>query len=289
MHDSDFLQPAYNPQVTVDELPPHNTGVLEGQRPEDFVAGKIGALPYEIVNSSGDWRNYQVRGEKQWYPSFDTMNCTSYANNNSAEIQLKFKTGYEFNFSDRAMGVLAGNTLQGNYLYKPADVGRLLGRVLEEDYPNDDGAQSWYEYHKMLPPSLRLIRFNESYEWVPTDKTSLKYHLRQAPIQMVIVGGALKHAVVLVHIDTQGYWYVDSYSPFIKLTTQAPSSALKVVVKPMSNSIFYHKQGSQEYGFAMPALSEDALKNLALLLGKPELIKTDGKIDFAQAKEVSGL
>jgi len=266
-----------------------NTGVLLGQKFTDWVSGKVSGVKYEVVNSSGDWRPYVPTGEKQYYDTFDTLNCTSYSNNNAAEIQLKYYTGYEFNFSDRALGELAGNTTQGNYLYKPADASRQYGRILEQDWPDDAGGDNWNSYYQGVPLNVldKALFFQESYEWVGTDRTTLRYHLKQAPIQIVIGTSTLLHAVVLLKADSFGLYYFDSYSPWIKKTTQVPVSALKLITKPMSNVTFVHKSGTQEYGFFFPKLSPDALRDMAMNIGKNEIVKGDGTIDFAQAHEMT--
>jgi len=287
-----YLHPTYGElQTPIDQFPLRPTGVLLGKRFSDWVYGKVSGIKYEAVLASADWRPFIVLGETQGQPyfPFETFACTDYSNNSLAEIQLKQQTGYEFNFSDRALSVLSGTTNSGNYLYKVADVGVLTGRIMEADYPDDkDDPQTWAQYNRPLPP-LIFHRFNEAYEWVDTDKASLQYHLKQAPLQITIPGNNPNHAVVLLFIDSLGYWYFDSYAPFLKVMSSPPASALKIIVKPMSNAVFYHKVGTQEYGFALPKLSPDALRDMALNLGKNELIKADGTLDFAQAKEISGL
>lgn len=58
--------------------------------------------------------------------------------------------------------------------------------------------------------------------------------------------------------------------------------------KFMSNVMFVHKAGTGEYGFYVPAMSQDALKdkakNFGLMVEKP-----DGTIDFSKAKDIQGL
>lgn len=56
----------------------------------------------------------------------------------------------------------------------------------------------------------------------------------------------------------------------------------------MSNALFVHKAGTQEYGFYLPALSQDAIKDKALNLGV-DILKADESVDFSKAKDVSGL
>lgn len=57
----------------------------------------------------------------------------------------------------------------------------------------------------------------------------------------------------------------------------------------MSNAVFYHKVGTQEFGFAFPKTGVEALKDMAKNIGREDVIKPDGSVDFSKAKEVSGL
>jgi hypothetical protein len=71
--------------------------------------------------------------------------------------------------------------------------------------------------------------------------------------------------------------------------TPAPTPAPPVPVSGIiSNAEFVHKVGTKEYGFYLPALSEDAIKDKAMNLGK-NILNDDGTINFPAAKEVSGL
>lgn len=56
----------------------------------------------------------------------------------------------------------------------------------------------------------------------------------------------------------------------------------------MSNVIFVRKGKTQEYGFYVPAFSEDALVDKAKNFGREDILN-GGQIDFTKAKEVSGL
>ena len=272
-------------KAPVDEIVQKLHGVLEGKRSTDYTVGGFSAVKYEARNPSGDWRNFLVREEIQVY-NFDTFACTTFANNNSAEIQIKFLTGAEFNFSDRAMAVLAENTPTGNYLYKPADVGRKFGRILEKDWPNLDGnPRTWQEWMKPIPQEVlnKRVRFKEEYEWIQPSRASIEYHLKQAPVLIVIQAGSYLHNVVCVYSDNRGFHYYDSYPPYLKITTQLPSSALKLIVRPMTNSKLV-KNGS-EWGFYMPCTNEQAMIDKALNLGIPLPTLNDGQnVDWPSLK-----
>lgn len=56
----------------------------------------------------------------------------------------------------------------------------------------------------------------------------------------------------------------------------------------MSNVIFAHKAGTEEYGFWVPATTAESAKDKALNFGLT-ITKPDGSVDFGQAKEINGL
>lgn len=53
----------------------------------------------------------------------------------------------------------------------------------------------------------------------------------------------------------------------------------------MSNAVFVHKPGTQEYGFFLPKTSEEALKDMALNLGREDILTLSGTVDFTKAQE----
>ena len=83
------------------------------------------------------------------------------------------------------------------------------------------------------------------------DRASLSYHLKHATIQFVIGTNGFLHAVVLVAIASRGLWYFDSYDPWLKITTQQPTSTLTLVIKPQPNSMVYKKQGEATLYFGV--------------------------------------
>ena len=205
-----------------------NHGIIEGQRNTDFVAG---ALPYEIRNPSGDWTTLLPPGEFQRNHVFDTMACVTFSALNSIEVQHKLITGKDRNFSDRFTAKMSGTTQQGNYLFKVADSIRKDGLVDEVVWPTADNFD-WNQYY-VFPP-IEVINkgrefFNEwevAYEFIDFNRDSLIYHLKHAPIQVVIPG----HAVLAFWSTQQVTKYFDSYEPFQKERTEVFSSALKIVL-----------------------------------------------------------
>ena len=267
-----------------------NHGVILGQRPEDWVAGSISGLTYEVINPSGDWRPYLPTKEIQ-FGREDSMACVSFSLINAIEIQEKFLTGKETNYSDRFLAKRSDTTQFGNYLYKVADVVRKEGIVKETSYPtlpNYTFAEYYAEIKEPLLTDLLiegkqwLERFTFNYEFIPLDKTELLKHIKQAPLQVVIPG----HAVVGFLCEQDIINYFDTYSPHEKTT---PYSMVQAVLKPVlklnnMTNVKLIKNGS-EFAYYVPATSEEALIDKALNFGYPLPTLDNGKrVDWSKIK-----
>ena len=128
----------------------------------------------------------------------------------------------------------AGHTRQGNYLNIVADTARKNGLVSEAAWPAPENF-TWETYYSEIPQEVKdrakkEFPFTIAYEWIPTDKASLLAHLQHAPIQITIPGKNPNHAVVLVAIVDNLYYYYDSYAPHLKTMSTPPASALKIVL-----------------------------------------------------------
>ena len=210
---------------------PHieNHGVILGQRDTDYIAGSITGLPYEVRNPTGDWLSYLPPGEWQRNHIVDTMACVTFSALNSIETQLKF-FGIEKEFSDRFTAIMSGTTKEGNYLFKVADSIRKDGLILEGDYSAPEH-YTWDSYY--TAPSIELINkareflteYEVRYEFVPPVKEQLIYHLKHAPLQIVLPG----HAVLNFFCEGDVIKYFDSYEPFLK-QTGAVYQALKIIL-----------------------------------------------------------
>lgn len=221
-----------------------NYGVLLGQRDTDYIAG---TLPYRVLNPSGDWFSWNPKEEWQWIlQKLDTMACVTFSALNVLETLYYFHTGTQKNFSDRFTAVMSGTTPQGNYLWKVADSIRKDGLVDETDYPPPP-ILTWENYY--TPPPIEVINkakeflksWTINYEFIPFDRESLLYHLKQSPIQVVIPG----HAVMSFYTTEQITKYFDSYAPFIKEWQKDFVSALKYVMSPNQMQVQLYKQKSR--------------------------------------------
>lgn len=274
-----------------------NHGVLLGKRPEDWLAGSIGALTYEVRNPSGDWRPFLVTKEYQKGKQ-DSMSCVSFSAISAIEMQEKFLTGIENNYSDRWIAKMSGTTVDGNYLYKVGDAIRNLGLVKESSYPAPPNF-TFAEYHAEIPEGKKNELKAEGQEWLQkwdvktefiegagigiwhTKKEDLMKHLKQAPIQIVIPG----HAVVDIFCEADLVNYFDTYKPFEKKTPYSNiQTAYKLLLTPksMTNSLIV--QNGSEYGIFDPATSEDGLITLMRNRGMNVPLTAEGKLDWTQVK-----
>lgn len=211
-----------------------NTGVLRGRQPTDYL---IGALAFETRNQSGDWEPYAPTGERQKGRE-DSMSCVSFSAINSIEMQEKLLTGKQPNYSDRWIAKMSETTQQGNYLWKVADAIRKYGLVLEEDYPTPAN-YTWDEYHAAIPAQKKaeliekgrawLAKWELAYEWLPVDAPTVRYHLKHAPVQIVIPN----HAIAQIRNVGDLARIFDSYSPYLKNKKQSQiTDAMKLVLTP---------------------------------------------------------
>lgn len=193
-----------------------NKGVILGSRPTDYIGG---TLPYEVRNSSGDWRPYLPVGEIQ-RGSEDWMDCVTRSATNTIEIQEKFLTGIESNYCDREVALGSGTTREGNYLYKVSEYIRKTGLAQQATWPDSQGG--WNEQYTPPRPPVRAQLDAEKKDWlskwdikdedIPFTKKSLQYHLKHAPIQVVVPG----HAVVDIFSQADVEKIMDSYPPYVK-------------------------------------------------------------------------
>lgn len=245
-----------------------NNGVIEGRLPTDFVAG---VLPYEVRNETGDWTPYLTKSENQYSSFADTMACVSFSCNHSIEIQQKFLTGVEVNYSNRWLAKMSNTTPEGNYLSIVADTARNKGAVTEEFWP-DPGNYTWDQYYAELPQATQdkglefLKHWSIAYEWVDVGNVAeIRKALKQAPLQVVLPG----HAVVEILNMNDYFRYFDSYSPYLKDKPQNTiTDALKIVLtrkdtmKLVNDNGTTYLVGSKGKIGVADAASENLLKQL---------------------------
>ena len=193
-----------------------NTGVIEAlPEPLDFIAGKKTGIVYREVLPGADWGEFLPKDETQFL-GFETSACVTFSAHNVIETQIDFvvKTGAlsgeklqklkdwgffdetgRFNCSDRFTAKMSGTTKVGNTLKAVWDSIHNNGLVPEAMWPAQ-GVKTWEEWIAEIPQDIKdfgknvLTILDIKYEWVVTgncgapDTNLLKYHLKQAPLQL---------------------------------------------------------------------------------------------------------
>lgn len=233
---------------------PNNHGVLEGRQPGGRVAGE---LPYVVRIPNGDWSNVMTTFDTQASSGGDRMNCVTESHQHSIERQMMFdiahglmpqphqdflrRNGYfdangNIKFSKKFNAIRNGTTIVGNWLYIVGDDAELdSGLIPEGMFPSETNEifDAFYDKRQVTQKMINLGReflqwFALPWEWIGSDIPTLMFHLKQAPIQVVIPG----HAILEILNKNTLMNYLDSYPPYIKEVLQNKiTDALKVVVQ----------------------------------------------------------
>lgn len=206
---------------------PINHGVIPGKKSNTFIGGTI---PWENRNPSGDWHQFLVPGERQYFQGFDTMACVSFAVNNSHEIQIKQQTGQEVNFSDRFLAKMSGTTMSGNWVYIVLDTWRNIGVVNEEEWPKPPEPTTFDAYYNPIPQFIQDRAKAQStnkfgvpvYEYI-SDRSpaNIKKQLQHAPLLITIPGHEITG--IVLSSDNVNLTVLDDYefnqepgNPFVR-------------------------------------------------------------------------
>ena len=263
-----------------------NTGALyQEPKAEDYRAGGVSKIIYK-ARTNGNWKPFRVTDEQQIGLYFDTNSCTDFGYANSVEEQVTYlidtkqlagnaltwfqDNGYfdengKFNISDRFNAILAGTTAEGNYINNPWEASRQYGMLPEKDLPSRLKDRAPWDFDDWINPksitqamrdkALESKKYLQvAYEWIGTDTASLEYHLKQAPVCILIpvcspwnttdiiqacsVGAG--HLVVLDGIIPGIYLNIfDSYNPCDKRLAYNYNirAAIKGIVEIVSNPL----------------------------------------------------
>ncbi len=256
-----------------------------------------------------DWKPYIPTDhdvQESAKPWAETNGCMAFATVHCIEIQEKYLTGMETNYSEQILCVKSGTSPQsGNSVSKVINTLEAIGLVKTSVSPEpvDFTVQQFY-----VQPDPKIVATGQ--EWLKrwsVSRTSVDpalalTYLDKSPVLITIdlnpdgdkTGFHQYHEVVLLN----DHEYFDSYGELVKpmtFTTGQPhriyfANLLIIKEKNMTNAEFVHKAGTSEYGFYLPALDESALLDKAMNFDLDISGPVGGSpIDFSKAKEVSGL
>lgn len=295
-------------------------GVIIDPKPTDYVSGdgNLGAIASRVLVPDGDWTSYTPKGERQSGNGFDSDDCTAFGYTNvletqwtpvkqvigisSAAMQFLEKNGYldsdgTPNFSDRALGSMAGTTSAGNSLNKVADTARKFGLIPESKWPSV--FTNYADYYKPIPDELKALAleflnyFELPYEQVFSHQ--LQDALNSAPLYVALVtcggwnnpepppiawcnaGNATNHAVCL--LKQNNFRIFDSYNPFVKdlATDYTIPYFYKILLNPKQMSQVKIAVIKGEAGIFLAASDPQQLVQVGKVFGREVQLGPDGK------------
>lgn len=300
-----------------------NTGIIEAPpSPSDWVLGASPLTTQPVVEKASDWLLYLPSFERQSSARLETYNCTAFSYTNVVETQLnrliklnlissqllQFLTDNNYivngqvNFSDRALGSMAGTFPPGNYLQKVADTARTQGLIPEALWGWDTNTVfNAQEYYKPVPTELKLLglqllQYLElPYQWVPT--SDIKTALLSSPLYAALNtcgsnwsstdvawcgATSTNHAVAMMEPDV----IFDSYQPYLKTLKsgyQVPYTLQVLTIEKMATNAKLVQYG-EGFGFFLESIGEEALVSDALNFGYPLPKTVDNKPDWSKIK-----
>ena len=268
-----------------DEFLPQN-GILWPiiEKPEAYRAGGESAIVYVENVADGSHIRWLSSDETQYSIYGDTSGCTNFAAQNSVEDQMNrlleagafpaehvqemkdlgyIKNG-KVELSDRYNYIKSGTKPGvGNWVYKPWEAIQDWGILPEADlpYPRNQRdpvfTMEQYADPSVITPAMDAKAAKSKkwitvlYEIVATDTASLKKHLKQAPLVILVAtckpwaenvpacANQPGHAVMLAGFNGDKPQIFDTYPPFVKTlaTDYKIWYAIKGVVMPKALAI----------------------------------------------------
>jgi len=165
--------------------------------PDHWVVGNLGSMTKTVIRPDGQWLDVVPPFEPQ-SKGFETCDCTGFGLLNDVEILAKV-LGFDFNLSDRFMGIVAGTSIErgGNDPHTVAEALRKCGAIAEADLPFDDtihNAQEFYSFKGNDEQTCRdagisfTLAWTFNHQWVFNNPTTankqdlMKEYLQYSPL-----------------------------------------------------------------------------------------------------------
>jgi len=157
---------------------------LEKSQEKGYVLGARGGVQGKVIKPDGDWRGWLSKFKPQ-RRKIETSSCTEFGNINADESLELYIYGITRNYSERALSIEAGNSINGNSPHKTAETWRKMGLAPDRFLPFTDEIGSWEEYMSGMNDEVRkamkafLKEYSPKHEWVFNRKDSPKEKRRK--------------------------------------------------------------------------------------------------------------
>lgn len=239
-----------------------------------------------------DWINF-IPPDKdvQVSRSQDFEACASYSYIHILEMRLRKQYGLFWEWSERAMAKLSDTQPWGNTLDNVVNAANNYGVLLTQSWPELTYSTNyqnidWNTYYAYIPNSVSIQAYRVVSDYKKISPSQVQAALNDGPLWTIVKAGSQLHCVAQIN----EHQFFDSYEIKVKNFSDGypivSQHALTIKITNMPNAIFVHKAGTNEYGFYLPSLSEDAVKDKALNLGLP-ITDANDKVDFSLAKDMT--
>ena len=249
---------------------------------------------------SKDWTGYLGQSESQHSLICDSESCVSFAAAHCLESQIQFLSGQKIKLSPRFLAAVSHTTTEGNSFQNVFNTILEYGICTEATWPVPPGLGNWtWADFYQTPP---LAAYQEALWFKNQFTITLQANISPselvyAPLWTEVNLGYTTHAVEQINLSTE----LDSepnlappghggdQPPYLKpISPIVNQNLLLLTPKQMGNVEFIQYGTTGQYGFVIPAMSPDALKDKAANFGI-NILNPDGSVNYSLAKQVTGL
>lgn len=262
-------------------------------------------LPIRMPN--GNWVQYPGVSESQHSLACDCFACVLFSGTHCLESQIQLLTGQQIKLSPRfwAANAKVSQSLGGTTYENAWQALLKYGICTEETWPLPSEVDSnglptwtWDEFYQSPPVAAyqEAARFLQQWNLDVIFDCSPSA-LTTAPLWTEVNLGSTTHGVEQLNTtqelnsepDLAPPGHGGTPLPYIQpLSPVVHCNLLLITPKIMGNVEFVQNGTTGEFGFYLPATSPEALIDKALNFGI-NIQNPDGSVNFAAAKQVSGL
>lgn len=188
---------------------------------EDFVLGG-GNVPFVLLQKDGQWDNFIDQLEERQRNAFmDSFGCTGYGLENHVVSYMKRRYGINANYSERAIGIIAGTFPPGNSPDRVYQKNREVGFINQELLPFNNDIKTPEEFYSPSPLTDELLeeakKWNQEYElfheWAwrgnpPLEEkiNNMKMALKYSPLGLAVYAWATDENGNYIKLGPENHW-----------------------------------------------------------------------------------
>lgn len=192
-------------------------GLQIEEKDTDYILGG-GKVPFEVLQTNGDWSAYLPLKEFQNLNKIEPYACVPFTILNCLETLIKRKYGVEENYSDRFLAAIVDTRNGGTTYQKACDALRAFGVPPEEVWPFSPDIDTTDEFFAPPNEAVKQIakeineKYDFRYERVPSTHEAITRSLTSSPLLFSVYAWVEKDGLYYrpegqtdIHATTQFY------------------------------------------------------------------------------------